>query len=80
MRGAPQAPWLEALPIAIAGVAALLYSPSLGLSSTFGFVGGAIAVYGLGRGARAWVGALGLVLNVPLAVIAVYVLLGAFRD
>jgi hypothetical protein len=72
--------WLEALPIVTAGAAAVLYFPSLALSSTLGFVGVAIAVYALAHGARAWVAALGLVLNVPLAVIGAYVLLAALGD
>ncbi len=68
-------PWLEALPIVVAGAAAVLYFPSLALSSTFGFVGLAIAAYAVRHGARAWVGALGIVLNVPLAIVAVMILL-----
>jgi hypothetical protein len=65
---------LEALPILAAAAAAVLYGASLGLSSTIGFVGLAIAAYGLVRGAWVWVVALGIVLNVPLAVIAVLIL------
>lgn len=68
---------MEALPIVIAGAAAVLYFPSLGLSSTFGFVGLAIAVYALGHGVRRWVAALGMVLNVPLAVAGVLILRAA---
>jgi hypothetical protein len=67
--------WLEALPILIAGAAAVLYGPSLGLSSTFGLGGLAIAAYAAFRGARTWVAALGMLLNVPLAVIAVLILM-----
>jgi len=67
--------WLEALPIVVAGAAAALYGASLGLSSTFGFIGLAIAVYALFHGAREWVVALGIVLNVALVLIAVLILL-----
>lgn len=71
----PTTQWLEALPIVVAGAAAVLYGPSLALSSTFGFVGLAIAVYALARGRRRWIAALGVVLNVPLVVIGVLILL-----
>jgi hypothetical protein len=75
MPNTPTTRWLEALPIVVAGAAAVLYGPSLALSSTFGFVGLAIAVYALARGGRRWVAALGVVLNVPLVVIGVLILL-----
>jgi hypothetical protein len=39
------------------------------------FAGGAVVLYALSHGARAWVVALGIVLNVPLAVIAFLILL-----
>jgi hypothetical protein len=77
MADARPSQWLEALPIVTAGAAMILYFPSLALSSTFGVVGAAIAIYALAHGARAWVAVLGLVLNVPLAVIAAYVLFAA---
>lgn len=66
---------LEALPIVVAGAAALLYGPSLGLSLTFGLLGLAIAVYAFFLGVRAWVAALGLLVNAPFAVAAAYILL-----
>jgi uncharacterized membrane-anchored protein YitT (DUF2179 family) len=72
--------WLEALPIVIAGAAAVLFGPSLALSTALGFVGVALAVYALVHGARAWAVALGLAVNVPLAVIAVYIIVAAAAD
>jgi hypothetical protein len=72
--------WPEALPVVTAAAAAMLYVPSLALSSTFGIVGVAIAVYALRHGARTWVAALGLALNLPLVVIAAYILLAALVD
>jgi hypothetical protein len=72
--------WLEALPVVTAGLAVVLYGPSLGLSSTFGIVGVAAAAYAFRRGARAWVAALGIVLNLPLAAIGAYVLVGVAVD
>jgi hypothetical protein len=66
--------WVEALPIVVAAAAAALYGASLGLSSALGFVGLPIAAHALRHGARRWVATLGIVLNVPLAVIAVLIL------
>jgi hypothetical protein len=58
----------------VAGVAAVLYFPSLALSSTFGFLGLAIAAYAIRNGARLWVAVLGIVLNVPLVIGALLIL------
>lgn len=80
MREARLRQWLEALPIVIAGAAVVLFGPSLALSTTFGFVGVGVAVYALLRGARLWPVALGLVLNVPLALAAAYIIIAALAD
>jgi hypothetical protein len=68
--------WVEAMPIVVAAAAALLYTASLGLSSILGFVGLALAVYALFRGARVWVVALGIAANGALAASAALILLG----
>ena len=75
MPAATTTKWLEALPIVVVGAAAVAYGPSLGLSSTFAFVGLAIAFYALAHGARRWVAIFGIALNLPLVVIAVLILL-----
>jgi hypothetical protein len=75
MHDATTTKWLEALPIVAVGAAAVAYGPSLGLSSTFAFIGLAIAFYALAHGARRWVAILGIVLNVPLVIVALVILL-----
>jgi hypothetical protein len=75
MPAATTTTWLEALPILVVGAAAVAYGPSLGLSSTFALVGLPIAFYALAHGARRWVAILGIALNLPLAVIAMVILL-----
>jgi hypothetical protein len=57
-----------------AAAAVILYVPSLALSSTFGLVGLPVGGYALARGARKWVSVLGMILNAPLAVIALLIL------
>jgi hypothetical protein len=80
MRESRVSRWLEALPILIAASGAALFGPSLALSTTLGFVGVALAFYALLHGARAWAVAVGLILNVPLALIAAYIIVAALVD